>query len=157
MKEWNGYKPLNEDEISIEEEDLESAEVLHGSRPVPFNPWNQIGRLLATIHSLRADRDKLQDDLIELDIGYCPVCGSCGEPGCCDPSHCKTVQGLYCESNKKEWRDVMRDNEMLLGALQNAIDCLVEGDYVEEAAEARAVFSAVSGIASDKNNEGGAN
>lgn len=40
---------------------------------------------------------------IQLDPGYCPECGSCGETGCCPPTKCKTVQGLYCDYNLRDY------------------------------------------------------
>ena len=48
---------------------------------------------------------------------YCPICGSCGETLCCDPSNCTSVQekydGLYCEHNIKSYDEVLKENYRL--------------------------------------------
>jgi hypothetical protein len=75
----------------------------------------------------------------EEDPIYCQQCGSCGESGCCNPSHCNTVilQGTYCRGNlldykqmEKEFCDMAEilakaakenpENEALQSALQSA-------------------------------------
>jgi len=66
-----------------------------------------------------------------LDPVYCPVCGSCGEDLCCDPTVCKAVQdeyeGLYCEGNLKSYGEILQENyqleeenKRLKGLIENA-------------------------------------
>lgn len=45
---------------------------------------------------------------------YCEKCGSCGEDGCCCPTRCKTVQGLYCNENVKSWKTMMDELDKYL-------------------------------------------
>jgi hypothetical protein len=52
------------------------------------------------IRNLEMELDSLKNP------AYCEKCGSCGEEGCCSPGKCKTVQGLYCDSNVKSWEDM---------------------------------------------------
>jgi hypothetical protein len=53
-----------------------------------------------------------EDDFI------CPVCGSCGEEGCCGIDGCKEGKGLYCEGNKQTYKAMERQWGIMWKALQ---------------------------------------
>lgn len=63
--------------------------------------------LVAENAALASRNKELEQEVVdlacELDPIYCPECGSCGETGCCPPTKCKTVRGLYCDHNLKDY------------------------------------------------------
>lgn len=52
-------------------------------------------------------------------LGYCPTCNSCGDPGCCPPTSCQTVICHYGESNLKDYKQLLREWDILYGHLES--------------------------------------
>ena len=55
---------------------------------------------------------------------YCPTCGSCGETGCCSPDRCKEVICQYGETNLKDYKDLLDENEQLRNQLKSIDDII---------------------------------
>ena len=65
---------------------------------------------------LKTEEEDFPDDFT------CPVCGSCGEEGCCGIDCCKEVQGLYCDHNKQTYRAMERQWDTMWEALRHIAD-----------------------------------
>jgi len=80
---------------------------------------------------LKTEEEDFPDDFT------CPVCGSCGEEGCCGIDCCKEVQGLYCDHNKQTYRVMERQWGIMWEALQKiqSIDGGRSGHIADKAIE----------------------
>lgn len=67
-----------------------------------------------------------------LDV-YCPVCGSCGEEGCCRPEMCKC---FYAEHYNKTYHELLDEHEQFLNLLKALVDTSGEYDRDDQIADA---------------------
>lgn len=51
----------------------------------------------------------LDPSIGDSDEGYCPQCGSCGEPGCCHPTGCVAVKCFYGIESVVQYRKSVND------------------------------------------------
>lgn len=89
------------------------------------DPW--AGPL--TVAQWRAVSKAYDQGCVEVDPVYCPKCESCGEPGCCSPDVCDAVEGLYCEYNKKAYREMAEEWAALNSELARLV-CMLEGTAI---------------------------
>lgn len=55
-------------------------------------------------------------------IGYCPICDSCGEDGCCPATACQMhPQGTECDSYLSDLREAYRENDIMWKVLDDTI------------------------------------
>ena len=137
-KAHNGYNPECQKEWGCQEPESPAAAIADLLYELDEINNTAIDYLAAGFDAAedRADQlavvaDALAVEIDDADPIYCPVCGSCGEAGCCPPDQCTTVQGLYCDSNVKEYRDLLDENAMLREALDE-ITCQGEGPVTGE-------------------------
>jgi len=67
-----------------------------------------------------------------LDV-YCPMCGSCGEEGCCRPEKCKC---FYSEHYNKTYRELLDEHERFLILLRALTDTTGEYSIADQIADA---------------------
>lgn len=77
--------------------------------------WELFTKVAKAIHELVNPSEGEIYQIIEnyLDPVYCPTCGSCGETGCCSPDRCNEVICLYGETNLKDYKELLEENEEL--------------------------------------------
>lgn len=86
--------------------------------------WELFTKVAKAIHGMVNPSEGEIYSMIEdsLDGAYCPTCGSCGETGCCSPDRCNEVICLYGETNLKDYKELLEENE----ALRNKVKELSE-------------------------------
>ena len=84
--------------------------------------WELFTKVAKAIHEMVNPSEGEIYQVIEdsLDGAYCPTCGSCGETGCCSPDRCNEVICVYGETNLKEYKELLEENEVLTKQLKKA-------------------------------------
>ena len=77
--------------------------------------WELFTKVAKDIHEMVNPSEGEIYEMIEdsLDGAYCPTCGSCGETGCCSPDRCNAVICVYGETNLKDYKELLDENEAL--------------------------------------------
>ncbi len=98
-------------------------------------------------HPLLPNKHYTKEKALEEHMGYyCPMCGACGEPGCCPPNVCKC---LYGDHYKTDYRLLEKDWDVMFQFIDRFTDPSQRIDKYLLAKEAKQLLATLPSIPQD--------